>query len=80
MQVDYEICEMAFDISSEQVNNQVANTRSIYGAENIQGSRIIYPNGQIDPWSALGVLNTPAGSTEQPTLWVEGARYFFPFL
>ena len=30
LQVDYEICEMAFDISSEQVNNQVANTRSIF--------------------------------------------------
>ena len=74
LQVDYDICESAFGISSDEVQAQIAYTRSLYGAENIQGSRIMYPNGQIDPWSALGILKTPAGSSEQPTLWVEGAR------
>lgn len=25
----------------------------------IQGTRILYPNGEIDPWHALGVLKAP---------------------
>lgn len=77
LQVDYDICQSAFGISSDEVQAQIANTRSIYGAENIRGSRIMYPNGQIDPWSALGILTTPVGSSEQPTLWVEGASHHF---
>ena len=75
--IDYDICLSAFGISSEEVNAQIANTRSIYGGEQLKASRVMYPNGQIDPWSALGVLTTPSGSTEQPTLWVEGASHHF---
>ena len=28
------------------------------GGRDIQGSNIVFPNGSIDPWHALGVLNT----------------------
>jgi len=77
LDIDYDICQSAFGVSSEEVNAQIANTRSIYGGEQLKASRVMYPNGQIDPWSALGVLTTPSGSTEQPTLWVEGASHHF---
>ncbi|KAM4771931.1 putative serine protease K12H4.7 [Rhinophrynus dorsalis] len=33
----------------------VQQTNENYGALNIQGSRIIFPNGLIDPWHALGI-------------------------
>ena len=39
----------------------------------------MYPNGEIDPWSSLGILTTPIGSTsaDQPTFWVKGASHHF---
>lgn len=40
-----------------------------------QGTRILYPNGEIDPWSALGVLSSP--NDQEPVLWVKAASHHF---
>ena len=47
----------------------------MYGGSNIQGTRILYPNGQIDPWHALGVLTPP--NQHEPVIWVEGTSHHF---
>lgn len=75
LDVDYDICDKAFNIPSNVVNNQIEFTNSMYGGKNIQATRILYPNGQIDPWSSLGVLNSP--NKLEPTLWVEGASHHY---
>ena len=41
----------------------------------LKGWRIMYPNGEIDPWHALGVLSSP--NDGQPILWVPGASHHF---
>ena len=38
-----------------------------------RGSRVIFPNGAIDPWHALGVLETPMPSL--PAVYVEGELF-----
>lgn len=35
-----------------------------------RGTRVIFPNGEIDPWHALGVLEAP--SPQLPTIYVQG--------
>lgn len=35
-----------------------------------RGSRVIFPNGEIDPWHALGVLETPM--PDLPAIYVQG--------
>lgn len=39
-----------------------------------RGSRVIFPNGAIDPWHALGVLETPMRGL--PAIYVEGESHY----
>ena len=73
--VDYDICLQAFGVPSSAVDKQIAYTNAVYGGRNIQGSRILFPSGQIDPWQASSVLEAP--NSEEPTLWVVGASHHF---
>jgi hypothetical protein len=73
--VDLEICQTAFGISGDAVYKQIANTQAIYGGDKIQSSRIMFTNGEIDPWHANSVLVPP--NAQEPTLWVKGASHHF---
>ena len=75
LQVDYDICQSAFGVSPSSVNRQNKNTFSIFGGNKLQATRVMYPNGQIDPWKALGVLSPP--NKEQVTLYVTGASHHY---
>lgn len=75
LDVDYDICLNAFSIDAATVAQQIQSTLSRYGGNYIQSSRILFPNGQIDPWYTLGVLTAP--NDKEPVLWVEGASHHF---
>ena len=49
-------CIDVFGITADQLTEHVAWSNSNYGSVGIKGSRIIFPNGNIDPWHALSVL------------------------
>jgi len=51
-------CRDAFQF--EYVPN-VNWTNNYYGSTNIRGTRIVFPNGSVDPWHNLGVLKAPNG-------------------
>ncbi|KAM9316476.1 putative serine protease K12H4.7 [Gastrophryne carolinensis] len=51
-----DIFGLKFNLS--MVTATIQQTNENYGGFNIQGSRIIFPNGLIDPWSALGISKT----------------------
>ena len=72
---DYEMCERAFGINSSVVDSNIKFANEMYGGSKIQGSRILYPNGQIDPWKSLGVLTPPNG--ESPVMMVTAASHHF---
>eukprot|EP00756_Hemistasia_phaeocysticola_P065114 Hpha_TRINITY_DN8312_c0_g1::TRINITY_DN8312_c0_g1_i1::g.154377::m.154377 len=66
------LCEQAYDLKDyEHPNTLWSNTN--YGNRDMQGTRIVTPNGNMDPWHALGVVNasdpfydTCAGATPCP--------------
>eukprot|EP00467_Chlorarachnion_reptans_P004881 CAMPEP_0114523406 /NCGR_PEP_ID=MMETSP0109-20121206/21271_1 /TAXON_ID=29199 /ORGANISM="Chlorarachnion reptans, Strain CCCM449" /LENGTH=493 /DNA_ID=CAMNT_0001704713 /DNA_START=32 /DNA_END=1513 /DNA_ORIENTATION=+ len=64
-----------FNISPDTVAANVAFTNVYYGGLSPVATRVMWPNGEVDPWSQLAVLNTTA--PEQPTLWVAGASHHF---
>jgi thymus-specific serine protease len=72
---DLDICQQAFGLSPEVVEGWIDATNSLYGGSNIQGSRIMFPNGEIDPWRANGVMVSP--NAQEPTLYVLGASHHF---
>jgi len=42
----------------------VNRTNTNYGGNNLKVTKVVFPNGSIDPWHALGVTeNTIKGST-----------------
>jgi serine protease 16 len=77
LSVDLDICAAAFGIPPAAVLSRVGDTNTTYGGRGIQGERILFVNGQIDPWHAASVLTPPPGSREEPTLWVPGASHHF---
>ncbi len=40
----------------------------------VQSSKIVFPNGSVDPWHILGVLDSPCPSSE-PTSFMNGTAH-----
>lgn len=53
--------------------HQVNFSNDYYGADTPKGARILFPNGNVDPWHGLGVLVQPA--VQEPVMMVEGASH-----
>ena len=67
---DLEICEKAFGIDKNLVPSNVLASLEFYGGWNLKSSRILFVNGDVDPWSMLGVTRAH-GSAELPTISVK---------
>ncbi|XP_078517213.1 thymus-specific serine protease-like [Lissotriton helveticus] len=59
-QVD--LCSQVFGIAADTVEASVQFTNEYYGADHPKSSRIIFVNGNIDPWHALSVLKNQSHS------------------
>mmetsp|Transcript_25134 Transcript_25134/g.67152 ORF Transcript_25134/g.67152 Transcript_25134/m.67152 type:complete len:493 (+) Transcript_25134:57-1535(+) len=67
-------CRKAWNITVADVKQNIRATNAHYGALAASAPEcVLWPNGEVDPWSPLGVLQSP--SPGQPTLWVEGASH-----
>jgi len=66
------ICSQ-FGLTPSIVEDNVAFSNAVYGGARPQGSRILFPNGDVDPWTGLGVLKSPAPS--EPVMLVVGASH-----
>mmetsp|Transcript_2166 Transcript_2166/g.4975 ORF Transcript_2166/g.4975 Transcript_2166/m.4975 type:complete len:589 (-) Transcript_2166:29-1795(-) len=75
--LDLEICRRAFGITEGNVWSNVQQSIEQYGGWNIDASRILFVNGDIDPWAMLGVDFDHGSSSALSTIWVEGASHHF---
>ena len=50
-----EVCRLAFNITSAQAFESVKATNAYYGGREVKATNIVFPNGSIDPWHALGI-------------------------
>ncbi|XP_028650255.1 thymus-specific serine protease [Erpetoichthys calabaricus] len=55
------------------VTNAVQQTNEDYGGYDIKSSRIVFPNGSIDPWHALGI--TKDITSDLPAIFIEGTAH-----
>ncbi|KAF0683388.1 Aste57867_24512 [Aphanomyces stellatus] len=53
----YDMCDQAYGISKDETDAAIAATNDKYGGLSIDVENVIFPNGNIDPWSALGLTN-----------------------
>ena len=72
-------CVKQFNISLEDVQNNIDATNYHYGGleplddKGKLGRCVMFPNGQVDPWSTQSILQAP--SKDLPTLMVPGASH-----
>jgi len=75
---DLDLCEKVFNITADEVYANVDASNEFYGGWGIVDPKIIFVNGDVDPWSALAVTEgNPAVSEENFAFWVEGASHHF---
>lgn len=69
------MCDRMFGIESDAVEAQIEATNACYGADQPAGTRILFPNGNVDPWSGAGVLTSP--NEDEPVMMVDGSSHHF---
>ena len=54
-----DICSQVYNISATSINASVASTNQYYSGRDIPKNvtNIVFPNGSIDPWHALGITS-----------------------
>lgn len=66
-------CETVFGITPAQTEAAIAATNRHYGGVQPNGTRVLWVNGEVDPWHSLSVLSSPGAG--QPALMVAGASH-----
>jgi len=70
--------QQCVDIFGPQFNataiaGNVAWTNTVYGGRDVEGSEIVFPNGSIDPWHALGIVTDISPS--EPAVFIQGTAH-----
>ena len=70
-----DVCSLVFNISADAINRSVAETNAYYGGKNVPKNvtNIVFPNGSIDPWHALGI--TLSISESLPAIYITGTAH-----
>lgn len=79
--MDLEICHHAYNISTREVYDNVQATLDHYGGLDIvntdAATRILSINGDVDPWSVLGLQEGESTKYSLPIKMVAGASHHF---
>ena len=77
---DDAFCLADYQITPSQIQAAINGSNAHYGAGRPDlahnASRILYVNGDVDPWSGLSILTSPAPAL--PTLLVPGTSHRVP--
>jgi len=65
--------QLCTDLFNSPFTPHVNWTNTYYGGRNVQGSKIIFPNGSVDPWHKLGILKTAGPSL--PAFYMQGTAH-----
>ncbi|GMH56866.1 hypothetical protein TrRE_jg335 [Triparma retinervis] len=78
---DLEMCSRVFNVTPSDVYKGVEDSNERYGGWDLEDERILFANGDVDPWSALSVTPDNAeikeGTCKERSFWVEGASHHF---
>jgi pimeloyl-ACP methyl ester carboxylesterase len=75
LDMDYEICQVAYGLSEEQVRKNVEDTSKYFGDIRKRATRVLSVNGDVDPWSVLAILESE--DPLMPAHVVKGASHHF---
>lgn len=67
------LCSEAYDIDMAEPGTSVNYTNVYYGGRNPKSSRIVFTNGSVDPWHALG--NIEDFDENMPVYYIKGTAH-----
>uniref|UniRef100_A0A8D2JMM2 Serine protease 16 n=1 Tax=Sciurus vulgaris TaxID=55149 RepID=A0A8D2JMM2_SCIVU len=70
---ELDLCEQVFGLSASSVAQAVAQTNAYYGGQKPGATRVLFVNGDTDPWHVLSV--TQALGPSEPALLIPGASH-----
>ncbi|MBZ3877856.1 Thymus-specific serine protease [Sciurus carolinensis] len=70
---ELDLCEQVFGLSASSVAQAVAQTNAYYGGQRPGATRVLFVNGDTDPWHVLSV--TQALGPSEPALLIPGASH-----
>ncbi|XP_068105558.1 thymus-specific serine protease-like [Hyperolius riggenbachi] len=73
LQSQLDLCIQVFQIPTDSVSQAVQFTNEYYGADHPKSSRIIFVNGDVDPWHALSVLKNQSRS--EIAIYINGTAH-----
>lgn len=78
LESNFDMCKQVFDISANVTQQRIQFSNTFYGGEKPLGAaRIMYPNGEIDPWHAASIVPPSIDAINLPALMVAGASHHF---
>lgn len=70
---DLQLCQDVYGFKQNDVFKHIDFTNLYYGADKPDGARILFVNGDIDPWHALGVIESL--SQDEVAVFIKGASH-----
>ena len=77
LESSYKQCQDGFGaVISNEVNDYgVSQSNYLLGGNQIKGTRIIFANGDVDPWHYLSVYNQTNMDPRQPAVFIQGTAH-----
>ena len=73
-------CRDVYGVSEEQLYRNVAETNLRNGGFGIQASRVLYTNGEYDPWHRMAVYPPNTGGHDNVVYMIEKASHCTDFM
>jgi len=67
------MCEKVFNITES--GKCVDYTNDYYGGRNVNSDKIVFLNGSVDPWHALGLVNDTSKPNDMPVCYIQGTAH-----
>lgn len=74
LQAQTELCPLLFNIPQNRLHQHVSFTNQYYGGNHPSTQRVLYVNGDIDPWSELSVHHSGLQDQDTPIV-IQGSAH-----
>jgi len=69
------MCKDVYGIDPSSPAKSVDYTNDYYGSRDVRGSRIVFVNGSVDPWHALGIVSDTRTPKTMPVHYITGTAH-----
>ncbi|KAL6467730.1 hypothetical protein MHYP_G00234070 [Metynnis hypsauchen] len=75
LQSQTQLCPLLFNIPQHTLPANIDFTNQYYGGDQPQTHRVLYVNGDIDPWMALSVVRNGTGEDKYRAVLIQGSAH-----